>query len=282
VLDYEQWKGPHKPFDPERHILQVVAVDHITQAADIALIDDRTLAQIEASLVPHGRLVAERISALSETDRLHFNVVYVKGLWEMASRGLQDGFWVDSGAYFLVRPSARQDLAERFPALEAQQRLWNFDPREQVVTDTIREMVKHYQTHGGDRFGCALIAPFFFLKRDLNTLSGFSLGPAFERFRLFGNNYAIQGFKVKRCKPVLNRVFSYLSLLSDEDLNACPFLSKWSDIYVMNLSFIPEPLRLDASRAARILENSLKKWLATVEGKEREAEESSLLELLDR
>ncbi len=282
VLEYEQWKGPHEPFDPERHILQIVAVDHITQAAEIALIDDRQLTEIEMSLIPHGRQVAETLSALPEPDRFHFNVVYAKALWEIDLRGSDNQFWVDNGAYFLVRPSARKDIAGQFPTLDEQQRLWSFDPRVQVVTETIKEMVEHLQASGRDRLNCVLTAPFFFLKRDLDPLSECFLGPVVERCRLFGNNYAVQGFKVKKCKTILNQVSYYLSRLNDEDLDACPFLSKLNDIYVVNLSFIPEALLLDVSRAARLLERSLKRWLAAVEGRECEAEESSVKGLLDQ
>ncbi|MDQ7783111.1 MAG: S16 family serine protease, partial [Desulfomonilaceae bacterium] len=276
VLEYEQWKGPHTPFDPDRHMLQIVAVDHITQAAEIALIDDRQLSEIEMSLVAHGRLVAESIPKLSETDRLPCTVVYAKALWEMGSDGSHDRFWEDNGSYVLVRPSAGKDLAEQFPALEENRRLWNFDPTEQAVTETLRDIVKHLHVCTGHRFAPALIAPFFFLKRDLKTLSGFSPGPDFQPLKLFANNYTCKGFKIKSCKPVLNRVYYYLSRLSVEDLRACPFLTTCDDIYVLDPSFIPEALLLDASRAEKLIHGSLKRWLAAVEGKEGGEEKPAL------
>ncbi len=268
VLDYDQWKGPHEAFDAEKHILQIVAVDHIAQAAEIALINDEVLTATETSLIPHGRRIASVFPELSETNQPHFNVVYTKALWELDALGPDDEFWNANGSYFLVPAAAGKELADRFPALKRQQRLWIFDPREMDVSETLREMANHFRVRVGDRFSCALTAPFFFLKRDLKNLSEFSPGQALGPFRLFGNNYALQGGKVKRCKTVMNRVCYYLSQLSDEDLTACPFLTKWNDIYVIDLSFIPETLLLDESRAARILEGSLKRWLAAVEGRE--------------
>ncbi|MFH1114995.1 MAG: S16 family serine protease [Pseudomonadota bacterium] len=268
VLDYDQWKGPHEPFDPERQILEIVAVDHITQAAEIALINDEVIKATEMSLVPHGRRIARLFPALSEVGRPHFNVVYTKAPWELDLLGPADEFWDANRSYFLVPAAAGKELADQFPVLKREQRLWHFDPGEMNVADTLTEMAKHFRVRVGDSYRCALTAPFFFLKRDLKTLSQFSPGSAFERFRLFGNNYALQGVKIKSCKTVLNRVCYYLAQLSDEELRDCPFMAKWKDIYVVDLSFIPEALLLDASRAARLLEGSLKRWLAAVEGRE--------------
>jgi ATP-dependent Lon protease len=39
IITYEEWKTDHPPFDYEDHVLQVVAVDHIVQAAEVAFMD---------------------------------------------------------------------------------------------------------------------------------------------------------------------------------------------------------------------------------------------------
>ena len=39
ILTFEQWKAPHEPFDYSRHMLQVVAVDDIVQASEVAFIN---------------------------------------------------------------------------------------------------------------------------------------------------------------------------------------------------------------------------------------------------
>ncbi|MGC8492306.1 MAG: S16 family serine protease [Syntrophobacteraceae bacterium] len=38
ILTYEQWKKIHEPFDQDRWLLQVVAVDDIVQAVDVAFV----------------------------------------------------------------------------------------------------------------------------------------------------------------------------------------------------------------------------------------------------
>lgn len=267
VLTYEQWKGPHEAFNRERHVLQIVAVDHITQAAEIALIDSRELGDVEMSLIPHGHKVARVLSAMKRTGSRHLNLVYVKAPWEIDSCGFSDDFWVRSGAHFLISPPARAAIEKEFPLLEKEKRLWDFDPKQQDVTDTIRKTVGWWRKGETAPFTCSLIAPFFFLKRDLRALSAFTPGPSCEQFRLFGNNYAAQGFKIKGCKSMLNRVYCYLSQLDQAELDACPFLGSWQNIHIPDVSFIPETFRLDVLRSVRILDNALRRWLATVEGR---------------
>jgi endopeptidase La len=272
VLGYEQWKSDHKPFDRKRHVLQIVAVDHIIQAAEIALIDARILKDVEGSLISHGQKTAELPEIAARPGHPHLNMVYVKDPWEMDCHASDDNFWVSTGSYFLVGSSAREGVSRKFPILEKENRLWDFDPKEQDIKDRIRDISRQFSEGKQGPIGCSLTAPFFFLKRDRGVLSGFSPGPSFTKLRLFGNNYASQGFKVKSCKAVLNRVCYYLSLMDQQQLDDCPFLSTWRDIYLINVSFIPETLRLDVKRAGRLLENSLRRWLEAVEGKAFEKE----------
>ncbi|MFP5214086.1 MAG: S16 family serine protease [Acidobacteriota bacterium] len=50
ILGYKEWKGFHEPLDPERHVLQVVAVDDILQAIDVAMVhEERSKAALRAS-----------------------------------------------------------------------------------------------------------------------------------------------------------------------------------------------------------------------------------------
>ena len=75
----------------------------------------------------------------------------------------------------------------------------------------------------------------------------------------------MQGVKIKGCKPNLNRVFCHLSQMKPEQLDACPFLGKRDNTYVMDLSVIPEKYRLDVKRAEQILNRALAQWLSIVE-----------------
>ncbi len=111
----------------------------------------------------------------------------------------------------------------------------------------------------------SMLAPFFFLVKQRASLERFAHGSALRTLTLFSTNYTLQGVKIKASKPVLNRVCHYLSHLEPEQLETCPFLGKRDGIYVMDLSYIPEKYSLDVERAARILNEGLKKWLLTIE-----------------
>jgi ATP-dependent Lon protease len=110
-----------------------------------------------------------------------------------------------------------------------------------------------------------MAAPFYFLLQQGVCLEGFGSGSGTSELRLFANNYAAQGVKIKGCKAALNRAYHYLSQLSPDELRACPFLSERDGIYAVDLSFIPEKYRLDVIRAEKILNTGLKTWLTTVE-----------------
>jgi ATP-dependent Lon protease len=55
-------------------------------------------------------------------------------------------------------------------------------------------------------------------------------------------------------------------MLEPEQLDACPFLGKRDNTYVMDLAVIPEKYRLDVKRAEQILNRALAQWLNIAEG----------------
>jgi hypothetical protein len=63
ILPFAAWRLPHEPFDYSWHILQVVAVDHIVQAAEIALIREEELEVLEMPFIAHARVAAEALAA---------------------------------------------------------------------------------------------------------------------------------------------------------------------------------------------------------------------------
>jgi hypothetical protein len=96
------------------------------------------------------------------------------------------------------------------------------------------------------------------------------LNPGSGDLKVFSNNYAVQGIKIKECKPLLNRVYYYLSHLSPAEIDACFFLRKQNGIYAVDLGFVPEKYRLDMKRAEAILNSCLKRWLSVIEDSIRE------------
>ena len=111
----------------------------------------------------------------------------------------------------------------------------------------------------------SIVAPYYFLIRSGISHIDLPVSSYFRGLRSFANNYTVQGFKIKECKPILNRVLCHLAMMSTEQLNACPFLRKLNRIYTIDLSFIPEKYRLDVKRAESILNTCLKRWLTALE-----------------
>ena len=111
----------------------------------------------------------------------------------------------------------------------------------------------------------SMVAPYYFLIQSSLSDPDPRLSRCFEDLRSFANNYTEQGFKIKECKPVLNRALCHLAMMPTEMLNACPFLTKLNGVYAVDLSFIPEKYRLDVKRAEKILNRSLSVWLTALE-----------------
>jgi ATP-dependent Lon protease len=265
VLSYEAWKEDHPPFDHERHVLQVVGVDHILQAADIAFIEEDELKELESRFVPHARSVAEALAQARKSPNLCFPVLYVKDLAELELENLEASFWEECGGVLLVRPEARESVLAKYPRIEEHTRLVSFDPAHEDLAEVLKKVEKQCQSGLSGPVRLSVLAPFFFLVEQRASLERFAHSSALRTLTLFSNNYTLQGVKIKASKPVLNRVCHHLSHLEPEQLETCPFLGKRDGIYVMDLSYIPEKYSLDVERASRILNAGLKKWLMTIE-----------------
>src|SRR5208283_3782604 len=107
----------------------VVGVDHILQAADIAFIEENELKELESRFIPHALSVAEGlVRTRKSASPAGFPVLYVKDLTELELENLEDTFWEESGAVFLVRPEARETILAKYPRIEGYARLVDFDP----------------------------------------------------------------------------------------------------------------------------------------------------------
>ncbi len=271
VLTYDTWKEGRRPFDYQRHVLQIVVVDNILQAADVAFINDDDLEGLEASFASHARSVAQALEDARQSQRQHFAVVYVKDPEDLTPEDGEDTFWKTRSAAFLVRPEAREAMLRRFPMFE-HTLSQDFDPSSDDISAVLQELSKTFQDDSADLIHVSLIAPYFFMNRDSDRLQKFAADPQIGRSRLFGNNYTVQGVKIKRCKATLNRVFYHLSQLGPEHLDVCPFLGKRDNTHVVDLSVIPEKYRLDVKRAEKILNRALAQWLTIAEGNDSPAD----------
>lgn len=197
ILTYEEWKGPHDPFDYKRHMLQVVAVDHITQAADVAFIDQDTLNALGTDLTPHAKSVAEALKTGREVLGTSLYVLYLKNPDELDLKSLEDLFSADGHSLFLSPAGVREAILARFPQLKTRILFRDFDLSKDRLPLIIQEIGKELSDLP---LSVSVVAPFFFLKRDGITPEAPSPDQRFSGLRLFANNYTLQGIKIKQSR----------------------------------------------------------------------------------
>jgi ATP-dependent Lon protease len=261
ILTYEEWKGDHPPFDYDRHMLQVVAVDHIVQAADVAFIDAEELRVLEDRFVPHGRQVSRALEKPPREGEACLYVLYIKDPKELDPKGMESLICKGCRTVLLQPPEFKEEVGKRPSGVPSSMQVKLFNPGEHSLTSVVQEI----QAATGPAAGpvpISVVAPFFFIKRDGIHLEDLPCG---DKSRLFANNFTVQGVKIKTCKNILNRIYCYLAGLETHHLETCPFLKKVDGVYIVDLSFIPEKYRLDVKHAEEILVRSLKRWLNVVE-----------------
>ncbi|MBI4962706.1 MAG: AAA family ATPase [Desulfomonile tiedjei] len=265
ALTYEEWKGVHEVFDHSRHVLQVVAVDHMAQAADVAFIYEEDLKRLETCLVPHAREVSEALADSRKAPSPCFLIIYAKDVNELELDNVRELPVAGCGSVLLASEEMRRVILSRFPTIEEHAQLWEFDPSRENLGSVLAKIDDSLEGNLQGLVRLSVLAPFFFLVQQRPFLEKFYQDASLKGLILFANNYTVQGVKIKASKAVLNNVYQYLSLLDREQLDVCPFLSKRDGIYVIDLSFIPEKYRLDVKRAQEILDKSLRKWLEALE-----------------
>lgn len=265
VLTYEEWKEDHEPFDHEKHELQVIAVDDILQAADIATIDESEIQALEDFFVPHAGAVAAALVPMRKSAGPCFNIIYAKNIEELELDRQGDSLQEHCGSVYLVRPEVKAAIHKAFPDREEELELWEFDPGRDSLGLMLRKIDESLHGNLATLASFSLLAPYFFLINQRDQIRSIGKELRAWNLTLFANNYTAQGFKIKRSKRILNRVYRYLSRLEPEHLEACPFLCEKDGIQVVNLSYIPEKYSLDLARAQKILNGGLANWLTTVE-----------------
>ena len=264
ILPFATWRLPHEPFDYTWHILQVVAVDHIAQAAEVALIREEELEALEMPFIAHARVAAEAMAAPGGRGRGGLLAFYVKTPGELTAdtlRLLSRGG--PEASILLIPPEARQELEERFGrAIRVREVVIRREKLSQVLDDILRSQLP---TDVGEP-AAVVVAPFFLLKQDGILAERFAASSSLGPLRIFANNYTVQSVKIKASKGLLNRVYGHLAHLRGEVLDTCPFLGLRDGVHVVDLGFIPEKYRLDTQRAEKLLARCLARWLQVVEG----------------
>jgi ATP-dependent Lon protease len=264
ILTFEEWKAEHPPFDHEKHMLQVVAVDHVAQATDIAFMDRADLEALTHLFLPQAHSVAGILSEARKSPRTCCCLFHPKESEELDIETFKEPFWENCRCMFVVQPKVKAEILKRHPGMEGKMNFFDLPRDRNGLPAIIREIRSSLSQTSGGPVRVSLVAPYYFMIR--NGLSGpEDVAPRLEGLRLFANNFTLQGFKIKECKPVLNRVLCHLALMRHEELIKCPFLTRINGIYAIDLSFIPEKYRLDSKRAKSLLNQCLQQWLITLE-----------------
>ncbi len=269
ILTYSEWKGPHEPFDYTKHVFQVVAVDHILQAMDVAFIDGEKLAALHESAADHGRMVsralAARETATEQARHIRVSLVSDPGESGEALPFISELCGSDDECVILANPRIRDKVGDRLSESEIFAELLDFDPERETLSDKLREIGKMASTDQSAPFSLSLSAPLDLLKRDGIQEDSFPPSGSFEGLKLFAGCRTLESVRIRECGQILNRVLGYLVHLDSSLLNECPFLVKNHGIHMVSLAFIPERYRLDVQRAEELLHGSLRSWLQDVE-----------------
>jgi len=268
ILSYEEWKtDDHPPFDPERHVLQVIAVDHVIQAADIAFVDRAEVDALPPLFHPLAISLADTLMETLKTQKACCCLFYPKEAGELDLQGFDEPFRDRCRCLFVAPTELKNEIRARHPDMGDEGTFFDPPSKEEAFPSLVREIRRIVSRDAGMPVRLSLVAPYYFLLGSGLACREPPRPASGEDLRLFANNYTVQGFKIKACKPLLNRVLCHLALLPAADLEACPFLTRVNGIYTMDLSFIPEKYRLDKKRARSILTACLKQWLHTVKGR---------------
>ena len=266
ILTYDSWKGEHAPFEYRRHVLQVVGVDHLVQAADVAFIDQKEVTDLSMALTPHAASLARIREDRRREEGACLRVLYLKDPKELQMDGMAEGFFPDDDACVFLFPAGMEEtVLAGLPGFKGRILFRHMDQSPGKFSAMIRDILKELPETSDTPISVSIIAPFFFLKNEGITAQAVFPSGTEGTLTLFANNYTVQNVKMKGCKAALNRVFRHLSSETHGPLADCPFLAVRHGIQVLDLSFIPEKYRLDMKRVETILNRCLGEWLNTVE-----------------
>ncbi len=266
ILPYESWAEDHEPFDYETHILQVVAVDHIRQAAHVAFIDPQELENVRNAFLNEGVRLREFLqsSPTEASGKTSAVVLLVKTMEEIPFRWirhLEERF--QTRFHLLAWQLARESVKQRLRAEGCRAQVWTLNPQEERLSHALRRIMKTEKT--ARKGQCVdVVAPFYFIQRD-GILEDMARSEAdLPPLRLLANNYSRQGAKIKRCKSVLNGLWATLACVPPKTAESLTFRATKDGIHVVDLSFIPEKYRLDVQRAQQLLAEALRRCMAEV------------------
>jgi len=271
ILTFDQWKASHEPFDYSRHVLQVVAVNDIVQASEVAFIEQEEIDSLDHLFEEHAKRLLEVAACGSAPNFKRLRVVYLDNPDEADSGLLRNDLCqADHGCLVLVRSDLREEILRKMGEPSGKSTIKGFDPETEHLIDVLREIKNDYMDYSAPPLMISLVAPLPFLQKE--GIRPEELGPdeGFAGLRIFANCCTADNVPVRDCRTMLARSFSSMEELTDELLERCPFLAKIDGIFAPTVTFIPEKYRIDGRRAEEIFDRGLFKWLAIVRGQSEE------------
>ncbi len=273
ILTFEQWKAPHEPFDYSRHMLQVVAVDDIVQAAKVAFINQDEIDLLDHLFEEHARKWLAEANSARASDFRRVRVLYVDSAEEADPGTLRTDFCQDHGCIVLVRNDLGEEVFGKLGELPGKIVTRQFDPEAERLVDVLREIKNANWDASAPPLTISLIAPLPFLKKEGIRPEDLEKDAGFLGLRIFASCCTAENVPIRDCRIMLARFFSFLVKFTDELLEQCPFLATKDGVYAPTVAFIPEKYRIDARRAEEILDRGLLKWLNIITGESEEPEQ---------
>ncbi len=269
ILTYKEWKADHEPFDYYRHVLQVVAVDDIVQAADVAFMDQSEIDSLETLFEEHARKASEELAGNEPLPFKRLRLIYVDDPADIKSGILESGFCRnDYGCILLVRNELKEDIVAQLPPDHEMLEIRGLDPLKESFVGVLRRLKAEYTGAGRPPLRISVVAPLPFMRREGLRGRDFPPEEGFAGLRIFSSCCTIENAQIRTCKKLLSKAYLFLARLSDDLLHECPFLAETDGIYSTTISFIPEKYRLTVKRAEEILDNGISKWLQMMQAKD--------------
>jgi ATP-dependent Lon protease len=276
ILTYEDWKGPHDPFDYQRQVLQVVAVDNIMQAADVAFIDDNELDGLEEVSYSHALRAADALTDGDKRPAGRLRIVHAADAAELRSY-LLDPVYRNAGCdiALLTNVEAADAVRGSSPDPTENLDLWITERGRYGVKRSIEQVVASYAEKSPSPLSVSVRARLKVLERNGIRTDAFQDNASIEELKPFASDCTVENVRINGCRSVINRLYHYITDLDADHLNECSFMVCKDGIYVFDLSFIPEKYRLDPQRCQEILNRCLTRWLTTLEQLRHADKESS-------
>ncbi len=272
ILTFDEWKGRHEPFDYSRHVLQVVAVDDIVQASEVAFIEQDEVDSLNHLFEEHAEKCLAEATVAGASDFSRLRVIYLDNPEEADPNLFRSDFCLeDHGCVILVRNDSKEEVMGKLSGMCGKSEIREFDPQSERLADVLREIKKTYGDQSAPPLRISLIAPLPFLIKEGIRPEDLEPDAGFAGLRIFANCRTAENVPVRHSRTMISSSLFFLVKLSDELLEICPFLTKKGGIYAPTVTFIPEKYRIDGRRAEEILDRGLAKWLGIIGGESEEA-----------